>query len=316
MSKITLSCLLAFLMLLYACSQKVEIDYDLLADKIVDRLQNAPSEELEEFEQETPLTKDFISSVISQGTFSGRTFSDPEIKMLEALRFSWKFDRTGKEIRLPEDTKKRFPVNGNFETKLEGWTKWVWVDRLNSQRSCEVLYDEEKESNVVEFKRTGGGADGSFVGIVQDVYIDLSKYDQFYLQLEAKSMYQTVPYGGAWAGGSEYPVCIELAFIDQNGTPHRWQHGFYYRGQDKYPTSTKVAQNAWFTYTSPNLKEIIPLCGCSENVRDMKNWFGVEMHPYNPPVMPKVITRVMLFGGGWDFIGRADNLQFRTSLKN
>ena len=252
---------------------------------------------------------DVISSLISGGTFS-----EPEIKMLEALRFPWKFDRTGKEINLPKDTEERFPINGDFEAKLEGWTKWVWEDRMNSQRSCVVLYDEEKESNVVEFKRTGGGADGSLIGIVQDVYIDLSRYDEFYLQLDARSIYHTV--AGGWAGGSEYPVCIELAFIDQNGTPHRWQHGFYYGGQDNYPTSTKVTQDAWFTYISPNLKEIIPLCGCEENVRDMKNWFGVEMHPYNPPVIPKVIMRVMIFGGGWDFTGRADNVQFKTSLED
>jgi len=170
--------------------------------------------------------------------------------MLQALRFPWKFDRTGREIKLPEDPKERIPINGDFENNLDGWTKWFWVDRMNSQRDCEIVYDEEKKSNVVEFKRLGGGADGSHVGIAQDVYIDLSKYDELYFHLDVISLYQTVP-GGGWAGGSEYPVCIELAFVDQNGTPHRWQHGFYYKGQDKYPTSTKVDEDAWFTYISP-----------------------------------------------------------------
>ena len=47
MSKVTLPCLFAFLMLFSACSQKVEIDYDLLADKIVERLQNPTPKELE-----------------------------------------------------------------------------------------------------------------------------------------------------------------------------------------------------------------------------------------------------------------------------
>ena len=47
MSKSTLTCLLAFLMLFFACSQKVEIDYDLLADKIVERMQRMPPKELE-----------------------------------------------------------------------------------------------------------------------------------------------------------------------------------------------------------------------------------------------------------------------------
>ena len=77
-------------------------------------------------------------------------------------------------------------------------------------------------------------------------------------------------------------------------------------------TSTKIHRDKWFTYTSPNLKEIIPLCGHEENVHD--DWFGVAMHRYDPDLEPKVITRILLRGSGWDFIGRADNLRFTTSL--
>lgn len=47
MPKSTLPYLLAFSMLFFACSQKVEIDYDLLTDKIVERLQNMHPKELE-----------------------------------------------------------------------------------------------------------------------------------------------------------------------------------------------------------------------------------------------------------------------------
>ena len=50
---------------------------------------------------------------------------------------------------------------------------------------------------------------------------------------------------------------------------------------------------------SLNLKGIIPLCGREENVRDY--WFGVEMHRYDPDLEPKVITRILLRGSGWDF---------------
>jgi hypothetical protein len=241
----------------------------------------------------------------------------PESWPSPRLQFPWKFDISDQEIKLPQDTTERFPVNCDFEDELNGWATpdvWYGLDRMNSQRTCKVVYDEELESNVVEFQRTGGGADGALIGIAQDVYIDLSKYEELYLQLDVKPMFQSLT-GGGWAGGGEYPVCVELAFIDQNGVPHRWQHGFYYKDVDKYPTSTKVEEGAWFTFVSPNLKEIIPLCGCKENVDDMKNWFGTDMHLYKPPVIPKVITRVLLFGGGWDYTGRADNLQFKTTLE-
>ena len=182
---------------------------------------------------------------------------------------------------------------------------------MNSQRTCEAIYDENKRSHVVEFKRAGGRRDGSHVGIHQNIYIDLFKHEALYLQLDVKSIEHSIE-GSGWSGGGENPVCIELGFLDQKGEPHRWIHGFYHKGQDRYDTSTKIDQNEWFTYTSPNLKKIIPLCGYEKNVRD--DWFGVPLHRYDPGLKPKVITRILLRGSGWDFIGRADNLRFITSL--
>ena len=249
---------------------------------------------------------DRLSALIESGRFS-----EEEVKMLEVRRLPWKFDKTGTEITLPESTVETFPANGDFEDSLTDWTKWFAVDKMGSQRTCEVVYDEDKRSDVIEFKRTGGGSDGSHVGIHQDIYIDLSKYEALYLQLDVKSIEHSLE-GSGWSGGGENPVCIELGFLDQKGEPHRWIHGFYHKGQDRYTTSTKIDQNEWLTYTSPNLKEIIPLCGHEENARD--DWFGVEMHQYDPDLEPKVITRILLRGSGWDFTGRADNLRFRTSL--
>ena len=249
---------------------------------------------------------DRLSTLIESGRFS-----EEEVKMLEVRRLPWKFDKTGTEIKQPENTVETFPANGDFENSLTDWTRWFAVDKMNSQRTCEAVYDEDKRSDVVEFKRTGGGSDGSHVGIHQDIYINLSKYEALYLQLDVKSIEHSLE-GSGWSGGGENPVCIELGFLDQKGEPHRWIHGFYHKGQDRYTTSTKIDQNEWFTYTSPNLKEIIPLCGHEENARD--DWFGVEMHQYDPDLEPKVITRILLRGSGWDFTGRADNLRFRTSL--
>ena len=249
---------------------------------------------------------DRISALIESGKFS-----EEEVKILEVRQFPWKFDKTGTEIKLPENTIERFPANGDFENSLTDWTSWFAVDKMNSQRTCEVIYDEDKRSHVVEFKRTGGRRDGSHVGIHQDVYIDLSKHEALYLQLDVKSIEHSLE-GSGWSGGGENPVCIELGFLDQKGESHRWIHGFYHKGQDRYTTSTKIDQNEWFTYTSPNLKEIIPLCGHEENVRD--DWFGVALHRYDPDLEPKMITRILLRGSGWDFTGRADNLRFITSL--
>lgn len=70
------------------------------------------------------------------------------------MHFPWKFDSGGQEIKLHENITSRVPINGNFDFNLEGWAKWGELDQGNKQRICSVGYDQEKESNVVEFKRT------------------------------------------------------------------------------------------------------------------------------------------------------------------
>ncbi len=83
-------------------------------------------------------------------------------------------------------------------------------------------------------------------------------------------------------------------------------------GSPHSDSSTKVPQDEWFTYISPNLKEILPVCADMLRVGDGLTW-GQDFHKHDPPVIPKIITKIQIFGGGWDYTGRADDLQFRTS---
>ena len=63
---------------------------------------------------------DRISALIESGRFS-----EEEVKILEVRQFPWKFDKTGTEIKLPENTIERFPANGDFENSLTDWTQLV-----------------------------------------------------------------------------------------------------------------------------------------------------------------------------------------------
>jgi hypothetical protein len=220
-------------------------------------------------------------------------------------------DSSRKKIELPKVLVERMPVNGDFEDDLNGWTKWFGFDQMDSERVCEVVYDEDLKSHVVEFRRSGGGVEGSIFGLAQDIYIDLDKYDELYLKLDVKAVYQSLT-GGGWAGSAEYPVIVELAFLDQNGIGYKWRHGFYYKDESKYKDCTKIPQNEWFSYTSPDLKGMVPVCADPALVADAKDWGGWIYHEYKPPVIPKAITRILIFGGGWDFVGRADNIRFET----
>ena len=217
-------------------------------------------------------------------------------------------DRLKKYIELPGRRELQLVDNGSFEDGLAEWEIGYTPDAMNSTRTCEVVYDEEAGANVLEIKREGGGYQGSAVGLRQNVYIDLSEYEEVLLKLDVKPMFHSLP-GGGEAGGPEYPVTIQVAFIDQRGEPHVWNSGFYYQGTSRYDNAIKVEQGKWFSYTSPNLKEIRPDCADERITADSLEWRKAR-HEYNPPVIPTYITRILVFGYGWDYVSRADNIEF------
>ena len=221
----------------------------------------------------------------------------------------WKFDITGRPIAANSRAASGVPTATTFDADLGDWRRWYGEDRRRSHRAAEIVWDGDVGSNVVQFTRVGGGADGSYVGIVRDVNIDLSKHGDLRLQMDVNAMTGSLS-GGGHAGGSEYPVCVELAYVDEAGTPHRWQRGFYFKGDDRYASSSKLPRGVWHTYTSPPLSRMTPLCGDKALVADLRRWFSVPMHEHDPAVRPVRITHAAVFGGGWDFSGRADNLRF------
>jgi len=220
-------------------------------------------------------------------------------------------DKFNRDIEIPADKKQKLIANGDFENALNSWEVGHSLDRQNSIWNCQIVYDEDKKSNVIQFKRSESNNDGSSVGISQDVFIDLSQYDDIRLRLDVKPMFQSLV-GGGWVGG-EYPIMVQVAFIDQRGDPQTWTYGFIYDGDSQYENVAKIEQDKWFTYTSPNLKEVSPDCADAQRVFDMQ--VIVKSHEYNPPVIPTYITRILVYGSGWDFQGRADNIEFVLTPK-
>ena len=55
-----------------------------------------------------------------------------------------------------------------------------------------------------------------------------------------------------------------------------------------------------------------PDCANEKITADALAW-GRGRHKYNPPVIPTYITRVLIFGYGWDYVSRADNMEFAMS---
>ncbi len=219
------------------------------------------------------------------------------------------FDITGRAIVAPAGIRRAIPSPTTLDADIGDSQRWFGEDLSNSHRGAEIVWDRELASNVIQFTRVGGGSSGSHVGIARDVNIDVSEHADLRVQVDVKSVSHNLR-GGGWAGGSEYPVCVEIAYLDQRGTAHRWRQGFYAIGDDTHGTSTKLPQGVWHTYTSPTLAELAPLCADDAVRAGLGGWFRNPMHAYDASSRPAVITRVALFGAGWDFNGRADNLRF------
>jgi len=216
-------------------------------------------------------------------------------------------DRFGRAFEMPASKEQKLTINGGFEDNLKSWDVGHALDLSKMNWNCQIVYDEDKESNVVQFERMGSNNSRSSIGVSQDVFIDLSQYKEVKLRLDVCPMYQSLP-GGGYVGG-EYPIMVQIAFIDEQNNPYVWTYGFIYDGETEYKNVTKIDQFKWLTYTSPNLKEILPDSADEKRLSDMKQW-GQPYFEYKPPVKPKYITRVLVFGSGWDFKSRADNMEF------
>ena len=192
-------------------------------------------------------------------------------------------DRLEVNVELPSETKEKLLQGGDFTGGFNGWEVKYATDLLESDKTHEIVYDDDMGSDVIEFRRTKGGATGSIIGLYQDVYIDLAKYEDVRLKLDVKPVYHNLT-GGGWAGGVEYPVTLQIVFIDQRGEPHVWSHGFYYRDVSRYGDATKVDENAWLSYTSPNLIDVAPDCADEARVKDRLEW-RQSVHKYVGPVV-------------------------------
>jgi hypothetical protein len=186
-------------------------------------------------------------------------------------------------------------TNGDFSAGTTGWDvnadgvqpygtggypKMGWL-------TIQVIPTDGSYTNVLEIQRTGGDAQGAWTGLGQTLNVDVTGWTELYLEADVKPMYQSLG-GGGWVGG-EYPVHLVVDYFDADGIWRTWfggwfDHGFYYLGTSNYPaTSTWVAQNTWYHYTSPNILNI--------------------MSP-----RPAVISRVLVMSSGWSYQGRMDNI--------
>lgn len=157
----------------------------------------------------------------------------------------------------PEPAEQNLLRNGDFsEPMLDTWQSYVVADNV-IPGSVRII--EREGRRVAHFIRQGEENVPTEVGITQSVEKDVNVYDSLNIQLDVKLLHQSL--SGAGYLSSEFPLRVEITYTDIYGKVLTWGHGFYYRDPDnqnwRIINGEKIPPYIWYTYTSPNLMELL-----------------------------------------------------------
>jgi hypothetical protein len=130
---------------------------------------------------------------------------------------------------------------------------------------------------VVRFTRTKSTYHAE-ESIRQVVNQDVTDYSTIRLDLRFRVFSQSVSGGGDQ--GSEYPLMVRVNYLDQNGQPALFVHGFYVQNANNLPTTNgqQVKPGDWI---------------------DLNDATGLQLQQLNPK--PTVIQSVEIVASGHDF---------------
>jgi hypothetical protein len=197
---------------------------------------------------------------------------------VERFRFGQQMRFTTDEFESPQPLGVRLIRNGDFSSDLDGWDP---VDVQEKGRKdvpgVRTLVDytlDGKPLRAVRFTRDTAKDTHNETGIVQVVERDVLPYRDLYIRAWVKVDGASLS-GGGYAG-SEYPLMLQVDYVDTTGGRPGWSHGFYYANPENRPVinAELVQQGAWLYYEG-NLVEL----------RDR----------------PAFITAVRVIGSGHDF---------------
>jgi hypothetical protein len=157
----------------------------------------------------------------------------------------------------PEPAEQNLLRNGDFsEPMLDTWQSYVIADNV-IPGSVRII--EREGRRVAHFMRQGEENVPTEVGITQAVEKDVNVYDSLNIQLDVKLLHQSL--SGAGYLSSEFPLRVEITYTDIYGKLLTWGHGFYYRDPEnqnwRIINGEKIPPYIWYTYTSPNLLELL-----------------------------------------------------------
>jgi hypothetical protein len=144
--------------------------------------------------------------------------------------------------------------NGTFVSGFEGWVPFIQrgptVPEGSPTNASVELVPEATEYGpavAVELLRRSGSTGPVSTGIRQRIGKTIRVHSSLRLQIDAKISDQHPPSSGS--NLNEFPLMIEINYIDINGQEARWTSGYYVLADESTPIphnrATKLDRDAW-----------------------------------------------------------------------
>ncbi len=150
----------------------------------------------------------------------------------------------------------------------------------------------------LDWVRSNGGASGDWTGCEQVLNVDVTNSRILNLTIDVKAFSHTLGGSGTTPEDWEYPVTVVVYYTDAGGTPRYWQWGWYLwidESTGPPPDHKQVTGNG--VVTAQRIPAGLWVLNSFNLLTELTN--------------PAIINRIRVAGSGWDFAGRADNVQVR-----
>jgi hypothetical protein len=187
-------------------------------------------------------------------------------------------------------------VNGNFSHGLSGWIEFEQSSQRFAGDSAgtlvELVQDETTlgEGVVVELIKPGDWDNVAQIGIRQRVGKTLRVHTSLLLSFETRIVSQKPSVDSG--GGTEFPLVIQIDYVDVDGHEQTWTHGYY---------------------ALEDADEVRHIPQQVATKVDLDRWQRIFFDLRGLSPLPKQITSIVLYASGEHYQTRVANVSLTTS---
>jgi len=193
-----------------------------------------------------------------------------------------------------------FTPDGTGDLIPNGWTKLATFHGRPGESSTLSQANDNGStlsgSSSLYWMRTIGGVSGDWTACEQILNYDVAGCESLTLTIDVKAFSHNLGGSGATVYEFEYPVTIQVHYSDTGDTLRYWQWGWY----------------IWIdaaTGPPPDHKQVPDNGVVTGQQISANQWVGNSFNLLSELENPKTITKIKVGGSGWNFEGRADNVQ-------